>query len=180
MVPPDSPPYRSKDERWPEVYRSLRKLASRHLRRYSKSALSTTTLVHETYVRLAQSPDLEFKDLDHYIRTASQAMRWILVETARLSAQAKRGGGLVRVEYVEAASPSREEETDPEVQLALDRAIRKLFELERREGHVVVMRSLGMSVPEISSALGVSESTVGRDWRHALHWLFRELDTADP
>ncbi len=177
MVPPDgSPPDRTSEQRWPEVYASLRKLASRHLRRYSQTTLSTSTLVHEAYIRLAQSPKLEFNDLDHYIHTASQAMRWILVESARRSAQAKRGGGLSRIDFRDdLAKPEAEGAGEREELLTLMRAIRRLFELDSREGHVVVMRALGMRVDEISTALGVSERTVGRDWQHGVHWLYREL-----
>lgn len=162
-------------DEWDAVYAELRKRASRHLRRYAQATLSTTTLAHEAYIRLAQAPDLEFESLEHYLHTASQAMRWILVESARSSRQGKRGGWLVRVELREDVAENKSDTAPREELLSLSRAIRKLFELDKREGHVVVMRALGMSIDEIAAALEVSRATVKRDWRHALGWLYQEF-----
>ncbi len=178
MTTEGPPPEAARNELWSGAYAELRHLASRHIRRQSYRTLSTTTLVHEAFLRVAGTQNLEFQDRDHYLRIASRAMRWILVDEVRERLQKKRGGGWLRIDLEDAKAPAMENAAHAEQALQLARAIEKLAEIDGRGARVVALRGLGMRMEEIALELGVSERTVTRDWNHAVSWLNRAL--ADP
>ncbi len=163
------------DALWPGTYSELRRLASRHIRRQAHRTLSTTTLVHESYLRLARSERLEIADSEHLIRTASRAMRWVLVDEVRERLQKKRGGGWMRVDLERATDSAVADAHDAQQALLVAEAIKKLAEVDERSAKVVTLRALGMRVDEIALELGVSVRTVAREWNHAVSWLNREL-----
>jgi RNA polymerase sigma factor (TIGR02999 family) len=166
------------DRLTPLVYDRLRRLAWHYVRHERPGVtLQGTALVHEVFLRLVGTPDIEWRDRTHYFAVASRAMRRILVDAARARQAVKRGGLLERVDAPDsdieaiAASGGRADEL-----CALDEALARLASLDPRRAHVVELRFFGgLSVDETAAVLGVSPLTVKRDWRTARTWLAREL-----
>jgi RNA polymerase sigma factor (TIGR02999 family) len=161
------------DSLLPLVYAELHRLAKAYMRRERPDhTLQPTALVHEAFLRLAGAASLSAQDRTHFLRTASQAMRRVLVDHARARNAQKRGGAL-HVTLDEAIAGRTEPPID---MLALDDALDRLGAAEPRWAQVVELRYFaGLEIPEVAAALGVSPATVKRDWQFARAWLSREL-----
>ena len=157
------------------VYDKLGQLARRELaRRPFPSTLSSTTLVHEAYMKLVDSSRADFRDRGHFFAVAAKAMRQILVDRLRQKLADKRGGGAPHVPLAETRIGVEERLVDV---LILDEALSRLEEVSERLSRVVELRFFGgLSVEETAEALGVTPRTVKRDWRKARALLFHELD----
>ncbi|GJG87878.1 extracytoplasmic sigma factor ECF [Gemmatimonadetes bacterium T265] len=159
------------------AYDELHRLAHRVRAGRAGATLSTTALVHEAYVRLQPSrvapPDAGADaERAHFFAVAARAMRDVLVDAARRRAAEKRGGGAALVTLGDDAAQA----VRPDEVLALDEALRRLGALDARQLRVVECRFFaGLTADETALALGVSLSTVEREWRGARAWLAREL-----
>lgn len=158
----------------PLVYEQLRAIARRHRRGERPDlTLSTTDLLHDSYVRLAAGSGLASGDGAHLLAAASVTMRRVLIEHARRHQALKRGGTLQRVSFDEATLAADEVS---ERLLALEEALTHLAVLDVRLARVVECRYFGgLTEDETACALGVTARTVRRDWVKAKGWLFREL-----
>ncbi len=140
--------------------------------------LQPTALVNEAYLRLVDSAPADWQDRSHFLAACSKIMRRILADHARARLAAKRGGGahVAPLEAAWIASP----EPDREI-VAVDDGLDALAAMDPRKAQVVEFRFFcGFTVEETAAALGVSEETVGRDWRLARAWLARELGKENP
>jgi len=157
----------------PLVYKELREIAHYHLQRERPGhTLQSTALVHEAYFRLANQKPFEADNRAHFLAVASRLMRQILVDYARSHAAAKRGADL-RVELD--AALILPQERNAEV-IALDEALKRLSKIDEQQGQIVEMRFFGgLSIEEIGEVLGISRSTVKREWNVAKAWLVREM-----
>jgi RNA polymerase sigma factor (TIGR02999 family) len=155
------------------AYAELRRLARGQLRRLRPGqTLTTTSLVHEAFVKLVRGP-VEAMDRVHFFSLAARAMRQILVDYARQRGAQKRGGPLRPATLEEGALAV---ETLAEEILAIDRALDKLRSLDERLAQVVEYRFFGgMTDEEVAGAMGVTARTVRRDWQKARAFLVREL-----
>lgn len=162
------------DELFPLVYEDLRKRARGFLRHQPVGhTLTTTALVHETYLKLIAVERVRWEDRAHFLALAATAMRHVLVSYARRTRAAKRGGGKVALQLEDAPDLT---ETGAEEVLALDQALDRLGELNERLSRTVELRFFGgLLVEEIAEVLQVSERTVKLDWQKAKAWLYREL-----
>lgn len=166
------------DKLFPIVYEQLRALARRAMNHEKPGqTLEPTALVHEVYLRLVGSGDVQWNGRGHFFGAAAQAMRRILVERARRQKQIKRGGNLQRVDMPdEVACLTGSKPLDL---VELDRALTVLEGRDKRKSDVVMLRYFaGLSVEETAAALGVSTATVKNDWAFARAWLMRELTKA--
>jgi RNA polymerase sigma factor (TIGR02999 family) len=158
----------------PKVYNELHRLARQHLRREREShTLQSTALVNEVYLRLL-GQGLEIENRVHFFAVSSHLMRQILVDHARQRQAAKRGKGFEKVTLSEA------EALLPQTRnvdlMALDDALHELGRADPQLTRIVELRFFGgLSVEESASALGISASTVKREWATARAWLHREL-----
>lgn len=162
------------DRLLPLVYDELCRLASAYMRRErSDHTLQTTALVHEAYLRLVDSPNINYETRTHFFAVAAQVMRHVLVDYARARKRAKRGAGVPAVTLSDVAvlSDDRAEEV-----IAVNSALEKLSAVDKRKARVFELRYFGgMSVEEAATALQVSPVTVARDWRMAKAWLRRAI-----
>jgi RNA polymerase sigma factor (TIGR02999 family) len=160
----------------PLVYDELRKLAAHRLAQEKPGqTLQATALVHEAYLRLVDAaPEQHWASRGHFFVAAAEAMRRILIETARRKHADKHGGGWQRHELIETelAIDSRGEEL-----LAVDEALSELATREPRIARLVELRFFaGLTLQEAARSLGLSERKAYRHWAYARAWLRRHLD----
>ena len=156
------------------LYPELRRLASRHLRRERREhTLQTTALVHEAYLRLNDQREVHWKNREQFLGVAAQLMRRILVDYSRGPDAQKRGGGVEKVFLEEAVGVAKEKGADV---IALDEALTRLSEFDPQQAHLVELRFFaGLSIEESAEVLGVSRTTLKRNWNVTKAWLAREL-----
>jgi RNA polymerase sigma factor (TIGR02999 family) len=162
----------------PLVYQELRKLAAQKLAQEKPGqTLQATALVHEAYLRLVgDGEEQHWNSRGHFFAAAAEAMRRILVEQARHKRSAKGGGQLQRVELhdEQLQAPSRNIDL-----LALDEALKKLANRDRRKAELVKLRFFaGLTIRQAAAALGISESTADADWAYVKAWLRIEIADA--
>ena len=165
----------------PLVYDELRKLATRRMAdEPSGQTLQATALVHEAYLRLVDRDAVRQWDSRwHFYAAAAEAMRRILVETARRRSRLKRGGAMKRVELdpVELTV-----DQPPDELLALDEALGRLAAQHPEKAQLVKLRYFaGLTMEQAAEALGTSPRTAGRDWAYARAWLYERITcTSNP
>jgi RNA polymerase sigma factor (TIGR02999 family) len=159
----------------PLVYDELRKLAAQRLAAERPDhTLQPTALVHEAYLRLVGGGQpQEWNGRGHFFGAAAEAMRRILVESARHRRSQKAGGGLRRLDVGDVEPVI----CGPDVELlALDEALEKLERKDRRKADLVKLRFFaGLTVEQAASALGIATSTADADWAYARSWLRLEM-----
>lgn len=155
----------------PLVYNELRKLASARMAAESPGhTLDATALVHEAYVRLVG--DQQFDSRGHFFAAAAEAMRRILVDSARRKATVRHGGGRRRVQLHELHRIAE----SPDGLIELHDALTRFATIEPQKAKLVELRFFaGLSVAEAAAVLGVSAATAARWWEFARLWLFAEL-----
>jgi len=159
----------------PLVYEELRRLARHYMRQErSDHTLQTTALIHEAYLRLVEQRDTNWKSRTHFFAMAAQLMRRILIDYARASQTAKRGGNAETVSLDEEPmvfSQARSGEL-----IALDEALTRLAHLSPRQSQIIELRFFGgLSVEETADVMQIAPRTVKRDWSVARAWLHREV-----
>ena len=156
------------------TYEELRAIAHRRLVAHGRGGtLSTTGLVHEAYLKLADGSS-GWHDRAHFFALASLAMRHVLVDRARERSALKRGGERRQITLRDDVLSVEEQ---PEVVLQLDEALEKLASVEPRLAKVVECRFFGgLSEADTAEALGVTIRTIQRDWVKARVLLRRMLD----
>jgi len=140
--------------------------------------LSTTALVHEAYLKLVDGESAEWNGRNHFFAVASRAMRQILTDYAKARNREKRGGGALHVSFDD-AMPIAVRRSDELV--ALDEALTTLDAVNPRQCRIVECRFFsGMSIEDTAQALGISVTTVKRDWLVARAWLNQALSDGPP
>ena len=163
----------------PAVHHELRRLASHYMAgERDGHVLQTTALVNEAYLRLVDWKGVEWESRAHFFGLAAKVMRRILVDVARTSRRAKRGGQVLHVSLSNADDVAIDRDADL---VALDEALQTLEQLNPRHSRVVELRFFGgLGLDEVALVLGVSVGTVRRDWSIAQAWLYRELNRSGP
>ncbi|HKQ76163.1 MAG TPA: sigma-70 family RNA polymerase sigma factor [Blastocatellia bacterium] len=156
------------------VYDDLRKLAAWQLQSERLDhTLQPTALVHEAYLKLAAQNPVDWRNKAHFFALAAQVMRHILVDHSRTRQRDKRGGAQTKIMLEDALNLSPP--SDPEL-IALDDALNSLAEKDPRKSLIVELRYFGgLSIEETADALGISPTTVRREWTMAKTWLRREM-----
>ncbi|MCI0380131.1 MAG: ECF-type sigma factor [Gemmataceae bacterium] len=162
----------------PLVYDELRRLAAQKLAGEKPGhTLDATALVHEAYLRLVGPENAAtFVNSRHFFATAAEAMRRILVESARKKRSQKRGGDRQRadLDLARAAAPTTGEDL-----LAVDEALNQLAEKDPQAAELVKLRYyVGLSLPEIAEILKISARSADRVWAYARAWLRRAVGEA--
>ena len=163
----------------PLVYEELRKLAVARMAGESPGhTLQPTALVHEAYLRLVGRGDANRWDgRGHFFAAAAEAMRRILIESARRKHGPERGGDFTRQDL----APDQPAPLGPSPRLlALDEALNRLATIEPRAAEVVKLRYFaGLTVTEAAAVLGISPRTADSDWVYARAWLVTALRDGD-
>lgn len=157
------------DELYEFVYTHLKAIARNRLSAESRDkSLQTTALVNEAYMKLARQ-NSEWRDRRHFYGVAAEAMRRILIDSARSRKRAKRGGDVVHEALTGISLPECEWESDL---LGLNEALTELEAQSPENAEIVRLRFFsGLTCEECADVLEVSLSTVERRWRFARAWL---------
>ena len=165
----------ARDRLFDTLYEELRRCAHRQLRGANQT-LSTTALVHETYVKLAAADTLELRSRQHFMALAARAMRQTVIDHARARLAEKRGGDLLRTELDDGVPDLH---ADAEQALALDQALAVLESQDQALAEVFTLRTFaGLSAQQIADLHGVTERTVQRNLSLARGYLRLALDGA--
>jgi RNA polymerase sigma factor (TIGR02999 family) len=164
------------------LYRELHTLASSHLHRQAFGyTLSTTTLLHEVYLNLADRSQVHFPDRSRFLGYASRAMRGLIIDYARRRSAGKRGGEFHLLPLGQEEAPERG--TEVEGLEELSGALDQLAAIDAELAELVDLHFFcGLSFVEIAGLRGVSDRTVQRDWRKArliLHSTLRNPPTGE-
>jgi RNA polymerase sigma factor (TIGR02999 family) len=156
----------------PLVYAELRRLAAaRMAAERPGQTIQATALVHEAYLRLVG--DQHFNGRGHFFAAAAEAMRRILVESARRKAREKRGGDGRRVEFPDDLPAPAAPVEDV---LAVHDALDQLATTDAGAAELVKLHYFaGFTLEEAADVLGVPHRTAYRTWAFARAWLFRKL-----
>ena len=168
----------SREELCTALYHELHRIAQRELRRGAFLTMSPTTLLHETYLNLAERQTGVFPDRARFLAYAARAMRGLLIDYMRSRRAQKRGGAFeitsLPTEVPEAASADAELE-------GIGEALNALGAVEPRLAQIVDLKFFcGFSFAEIAELLGISERTAQRDWDKARILLQRHLTDGEP
>jgi RNA polymerase sigma factor (TIGR02999 family) len=159
----------------PLVYDELRKLAAAKLAQERRGqTLQATALVHEAYLRLlGADSNQQWDSRGHFFAAAAEAMRRILVESARRKQRVRHGGEQKRLDLDRA--PEVSSQTDDNL-LALDEALERLQGDDPDAAAVVKLRYFaGLTIEQTALALDVSVRTANRHWAYARAWLYDRL-----
>ena len=162
------------DELFALVYEEMRKKARALMSKERPDhTLQPTALVHEAYAKMIGGGEVTWESRQHFYNAAAQAMRRILMDSARRKSADKRGTGLQRVDLEGLDVAVSNESVDWE---ALDRAMKKLEKEDPRKHSVVMYRYFaGLNEEQIGQILKVSVKTVQRDWKVARMFLLGEM-----
>lgn len=172
---------RAFDVLFEEVYSELRQRARGQRQRWNGDpALDTTALTHEAYLKLVDQEQRSWANRSHFFAVAARAMRQILIREARRTRAEKRGGKAPLLSLEELREQLGRDLATAEEQaeglVVLDEALEELATDRPRAARVVECRFFAeMTIEQTAEALGVSASTVSRDWKLAQGWLYREM-----
>src|SRR5258707_3882646 len=159
----------------PLVYQELRKLAAHKMAGQAPGhTLQPTALVHEAWLRLVGNDESSrFAGRAHFFAAAAEAMRHILIDSARRKRAARHGGGQapVDIEQVEIASLANDDEL-----LAVHDALDKLTAEDSKKAELAKLRYfVGMTFEEAAEILVISVATAKRYWAYARAFLYEEM-----
>lgn len=167
------------DQLFEAVYQQFRVIARQRMRgAVGEMTINTTGLVHESYLRLIDGNALSYSSSQHFFATASRVMRNIIVDHARARLSAKRGAGVrpVSLDNHQIAIADQAEQL-----FEIDRQLSRLEASDERLARLIEMRFFGgLTEPESAAALGISVSTVQRDWARAKAWFQLHCAPAKP
>jgi RNA polymerase sigma factor (TIGR02999 family) len=171
----------AKEKLFSALYVELHRLARQHLRQGGAVANSPTTLLHETYLGIAQG-NAEFPDRGRFMSYASRVMRGLIIDFSRERRAQKRGGEFQFTQLNESLaeqSPDPAFETDTLCRLS--EALDELAVHDPRLAEVVDLRYFcGFSLSDIAGMRGVALRTIQRDWEKARVLLFRLMTDQQP
>lgn len=161
------------DQLLPLVYQELRRLAAyRMASEPAGHTLQPTALVHEAWLKLAGQQDRKWQDKQDFFAAAAEAMRRILVDSARRKRRLRHGGGQARIDIEEVNLAVQNDEQ----LLAVNEALSKLATKDREKAELVKLRYfVGMTIEAAAQVLGISEATAKRHWAYSRAWLAAEM-----
>ena len=161
------------------LYDELHRLARSQLRRGALVTMSPTTLLHETYLKLAGPAPGAFPDRARFLAYASRAMRGLLIDYVRSRGALKRGGAFEITAFPTEQPLLLDTKGDDDLQ-SLGEALESLSAVEPRLAQLVDLKFFcGFSLAEVAGFLGISPRTAQRDWDKARILLQRHLREQD-
>ena len=165
------------DAVYASLYPDLKRIARSRLRVQGRGdSVSTTMLVHESFVRLVGARDLRIEDRRHFFAYAAKTMRNIIIDSAREHLAERRGGGAEHVTLGDADALQVAGSGASDELMRVNEALHELEAVDAELAELVEMRYFGgYTEVEIAELQGVTERTVRRRWDKARAWLFVAL-----
>lgn len=160
----------------PLVYEELRRLAAaRMVNERSDHTLQATALVHEAYVRLVDTEKVQhWNSRGHFFKAAAEAMRRILVESARRKGSIKRGGQAVRLSFEHDMLVQDDQRCEELIDF--DEALDLLSKEDPQAAELVKLRLFaGLNVAEAARVAGICSSSAYDSWEFARAWFAQRL-----
>jgi len=155
------------------LYAELHKLAKRELARRAIVSISATTLLHETYLDLAERDGPEFAGRERFMKYASCVMRGLIIDHIRKRHAQKRGGQFELTSF-DTQIPEQGKE-DREL-IRVGEALDELAKVDRALAETVDLKFFcGFTFAEIAAIHGISERSVQRNWSKARVYLHRTI-----
>ena len=163
------------DELLPAVYDELKRIAAYYMsHERGNHTLQPTALVNETYFKLIDQRQVDWKNRAHFFGLAAEIMRRILVNHARDRITDKRGGNAQQISLSIAVNSYEKPDLDI---LALNEALQKLAEIDSRKSRLVELKFFGgLTIEEIAEVMQISHATVEREWSFSRAWLFNAMN----
>ncbi len=169
------------DKLFEKVYDELHRIAQAKRRNWAGGdyTMNTTAIVHEAYIKLAGQQAQDWTSRSHFMGVAAKAMRHIMINYAEKRRTKKRGGDLQKISIEDQDQPLNAtinmSDDQADKLLAIENALKKLSLTNERQVQIIECKFFGgMSNEETAVSLGISTSTVKRDWALAQAWLYRE------
>ncbi len=158
----------------PLIYNELRRLAHNFLHHERPGhTLQTTALVHEAYLKLIDQKHVRWQNRAHFFAISAQAMRRILIDSARRHTADKRGGKGEKISLEEVALVCSNPDSNL---LALDEALNKLAQIDEQQSRIVELRYFGgLTIEETATVMNLSPATIKREWAMARAWLYEAI-----
>jgi RNA polymerase sigma factor (TIGR02999 family) len=162
------------DQILPLVYGELRKLAAARMAHENAGhTLQPTALVHEAWLRLGGDHQPEWRNRAHFFAAAAEAMRRVLIDSARRRLAQRRGG---RQEHINIDDIEVAGDIDDDRVLKVNDALEKLTRTDAAKAELVKLRFFGgLTLDEAAKVLGVAEPTARRWWAYARAWILSEM-----
>jgi RNA polymerase sigma factor (TIGR02999 family) len=168
---------RAQQELLSRYYREFRMIARRVLNGSgSRITIQPTDLVHEASMRLLAGQGVKVADEAHFLALGARVMRMTLIDEVRRRKADKRGSNVITQWDYRADAASEDDALDIE---EFDGVLERLAGIDPESARIVELRFyVGLTMDEIATSLGISESTVHRRWRSARAWLLKEMQDA--
>jgi RNA polymerase sigma factor (TIGR02999 family) len=158
----------------PLVYDQLRQLAAARMANESAGhTLQPTALVHEAWLRLGADHQPDWKSRAQFFAAAAEAMRRILIDSARRRLAQRRGG---RIEHVNIDDMDLAAAAEDSPVLKVNAALEKFAVDEPQKAELVKLRYFaGLTLEEAAQVLEIAEPTARRWWAYARACLLKEM-----
>ena len=168
------------DQIYESLYPELKRVARSRLRQQGRGdSMGTTTLLHESFVRLVGASDLRLQDRRHFFAYAARTMRNIIIDSARERLAERRGGNSEHVELDDGEAIDIADTSTSEELVRVSEALLELEKIDPELAELVDMRYFGgYTEVEIAELQGVTERTIRRRWDKARAWLYVALNDA--
>jgi RNA polymerase sigma factor (TIGR02999 family) len=168
------------DQIYAALYPELKRVARARLRQQGRGdSMGTTTLLHESFIRLVNARDLRLEDRRHFFAYAARTMRNIIIDSAREHLAERRGGGAAHETLGGDAALQVADTSSSEELIRVSEALLSLEAVDPELAELVDMRYFGgYTEIEIAELQGVTERTVRRRWDKARAWLYVALNDA--
>jgi len=158
------------------LYPHIHRIAHFQIKSKSASALQTTELVNEAFIRISDQKSVEWQNKDHFLAIASRVIRRVIVDHYRAELSQKRGGLQPHVTLEKVQDLIENAQANELNWLELDAMLTELQGIDEEAARVVEYKVFGgMTIPEMAHVMGVSESTISRNWQFARSWLLMQF-----
>ncbi len=165
------------DQVYASLYPDLKRIARSRLRQQGRGdSMGTTTLLHESFIRLVGAKGLRLEDRHHFFAYAARSMRNIIIDSAREHLAARRGGGAAHETLGGDAALQVADMGQSDELIRISEALLDLEKVDPQLAELVDMRYFGgYTESEIAALRDVTERTVRRHWDKARAWLYLAL-----
>ena len=158
------------------LYPHIHKMAHFQLKSDATNSMQTTEIVNEAFIKLNDKKTIKWKNKTHFLAITAKVIRAVISDHYRAEYSQKRGGSEQHLTLDRVKEFIEEPTTQDMNWLELDQLLSELNQIDPEAAQVVEYKVFGgMTIPEMSETLNVSESTVSRNWQFAKSWMLVQL-----